>query len=101
MDIKEKLEKEQKKLANLIEQKKVIDDKIKKVQREIEQCSSVIKQQRYSEVTEVLESRGLTVEEIMQAVKTGDMLSLQERLDDMARKGEEHKGEEQEKYMTE
>lgn len=81
MDLREKLEKEEKKLKNLKEQRATLDEKIKKVEKEIEKCTNVLNQQKFSEVTQVLHAKGLTIDEILNAVRTGDVLALQERME--------------------
>ena len=82
MDIKEKLTKAEKKLQTLKEQKAVIDEKIKKTENEIERYNSIINQKKFSEVSQVLSAKGLTIDEIMRAVQAGNMLSLQERMEE-------------------
>lgn len=81
MNINEKIEKKEQKLTNLKTERNKLDDRIKKLEDEIERYKNIVTQQKFSEVTQVLKSNGLTIDEIMQAVKSGDMLSLQERLE--------------------
>lgn len=82
MDIREKLEKLEKKLSAFKEKKMIIDEKIKKTENEIEKCNNIISQQKFSEVSQVLTAKGLTLDEIMEAVRSGDIISLQERLEE-------------------
>lgn len=85
MDINEKLTKAEKKLQSLKEQRAVLDEKIKKTENEIERCNSIINQKKFSEVSQVLNAKGLTIDEIMRAVQAGDMLSLQERMEEITK----------------
>jgi len=80
MNIEEKLKKEEKKLNDLKEKRRVIDEKIKKAENEVEKYNNIINQQKFSEVSHVLTAKGLTLDEIMEAIKSGDMATLQERL---------------------
>lgn len=81
MTIQEKIEKEKKKLQALKEQKAVLDEKIKKSEAEIERCEMIVNQQKYSLAASVFENKGITLDEILQAVQAGDMLSLQEKME--------------------
>lgn len=88
MNVKEKLQKEEKKLEALKLQRNLIDEKIKKVETEIERCNSIINQQKFSEATQVFTAKGLSIDEIMYAVQSGDLLSIQERMENMQKEKE-------------
>lgn len=81
MDVSEKLKKEESKLSKLKAQRNELDEKIKKVENEISNLQNILQQKKFNELTQVFTAKGLTVEEIMQAVASGDMLSLQERIE--------------------
>lgn len=100
MDIKEKLEKEEKRLQALKSQKITIEEKIKKTEAEIEKYSNLINQKKFSEMSEVLTANGLTIDEILKAVRSGDMLSLQERMEESVKNKEETVKTEKEELLV-
>ncbi len=75
--IKEKLEKEQKKLKGLLEQRKELDKKIEKAQDNVNKYDAMIKQKTYKETDEILSANNLTLDMINEAIKSGDLTSLQ------------------------
>lgn len=86
MDVKIKLDKEQKKLQSLNEQKIDLDEKITEVTKEITRLKGIINQKRFDEIEEVLDAKGLSIEEVLKAVKCGDVLFLQERIEEITKK---------------
>lgn len=100
MNIKEKLEKEEKRLQALKSQKITIEEKIKKTEAEIEKYSNLINQKKFSEMSEVLTANGLTIDEILKAVRSGDMLSLQERIEESVKNKEETVKTEKEELLV-
>lgn len=79
--VKERLEKANKKLEVLKAQKKEIDEAIKKVEADVSKYQSILDKAKYDELTNVLQFKGLSLEEMVEAVKRGDLLSLQEKLE--------------------
>lgn len=75
-EIKEKLIKEEAKLENLLKQKKTIDTKIANVKAEIERCNNIINQQAFNELSDVLSVKGITLDDIMSAIKNNNLASL-------------------------
>lgn len=76
MDIK-KLE------ANLKKEKENFDRysaKARKSKERIESLEALIYTRRFSEVTDVVQQKGLRLDELMAAIKTGDLTSLQEKI---------------------
>lgn len=100
MNIKEKLEKEENRLQALKSQKITIEEKIKKTEAEIEKYSNLINQKKFSEMSEVLTANGLTIDEILKAVRSGDMLSLQERIEESVKNKEETVKTEKEELLV-
>lgn len=81
MDVNEKLEKAEKKLQTYLEQRSGIDEKIKKAEKEVENYKQLLNQKKFDEANDVLHSKGLSLDEIIKAVQAGDVLSLQEKLE--------------------
>jgi hypothetical protein len=88
--IYEKREKEQEKLKVLKKKREVLDGRIKDSESKIEQYTMMINQKKFSEVTDVISSTGLSLEEVMAAIKKGDLLSLQEKIEDKDSKSNEN-----------
>lgn len=87
-DITEKLEKIQKKIDSLKRQKEEIEAKIKKAQDEYDKYNSILNQKKFNEMNEVLLANGISVNELLAAIKNGDVLSLQEHIEANAAKAE-------------
>lgn len=81
MEIREKLEKDKEALAKLKEKRSVLDEKIKKVEASIEHNTMLLDQKKFSEVNNVLNSKDLSIDEILKAIQSGDLLSLQEKME--------------------
>lgn len=88
MTIQEKLDKEKKKLESLLEQRKELDEKIQKVQGNVNKYDAMIKQKAYKETDEILLANNLTLEMINEAIKSGDLTSLQLMVDEARAKKE-------------
>lgn len=74
---------EQARLKDLQEKRQKLDEKIKLSEGKIEKYTLMINQKTFSQVTDVLTVKGLSIEEVMAAIKNGDLLSLQEKITDM------------------
>ena len=81
MEIKEKLEKDRETLAKLKEKRNSIDEKIKKVEESIKYNTMLLDQKKFSEVNNVLKGKDLSIDEILKAIQSGDLLSLQEKME--------------------
>lgn len=79
--IKEKLEKEKIVLAEQEAKKDKIEAKIRCHIKNIKEYEMMLNQHRLSEADSVITATGLTLEEIMNAIKSGDLLSLQEKIE--------------------
>ena len=86
--------KEQKRLIDLQEKRQKLDEKIKASEDKIEKYTLIMNQRQFSEVTDVLSVKGLSLEEVLAAIKNGDFLSLQEKIKDKENgtNGDENKG---------
>lgn len=81
-----KLAKEKDRLQVLNGQKAELEEKIKKSEAEIKRLQGILNQKKFNEANDVLCSAGLSLEDVLKAVKNGDMLSLQERMEEAERK---------------
>ena len=76
VEAKEKVTKLEEKLAGLLEQKKSLEAKITNVKNEIEKYNNIINQQTFNELNEVLNVKGISIDELMGAIKSGNLGSL-------------------------
>lgn len=76
LETKEKLAKAEEKLNVLLEQKKALDNKITNAKNEIEKYTNIINQQTFNELTEVLTVKGVSIDELMSAIKSGNLGSI-------------------------
>lgn len=79
--IEEKIEKDKAVLNDLKEKKSKLEAKIKKVEESIEYNTMLINQTKFNEVNNVIASKGLSFDEIIKAINNGDLLSLQEKIE--------------------
>lgn len=86
MEVAEKLEKEQKRLDKLLEQRRSIDEKINKCKYEIQRNNALLHQKKFNEAEEVLKVKGISMDDVLAAIRTGDVTALQGRLDGTAEK---------------
>lgn len=80
MDIKEKIDKDKEALILLKEKKDKLNEKIKKLEERIEKNTTILNDMRFNELNEVIKSKGLNIDEILEAVRAGDLLSIQNKL---------------------
>lgn len=73
---------EQQRLKELKEKRQKLDEKIKLAEANIEKYTNMINQKKFSQVTDVLNSTGLSIDEVMAAIQKGDLLSLQEKIEE-------------------
>lgn len=83
MEIKEKLEKDEKTLKELKQKRNELNDKIKNLEENIKYNTMLLSQKKFNEVKNVISSKGLSIEEILKAVQNGDLLSLQTKMEQM------------------
>ncbi|MEG0614139.1 MAG: hypothetical protein RR540_00165 [Oscillospiraceae bacterium] len=74
---------EEKKFAALKENRLKLDIKMKKSQEHLAKLSLLLNQKKFNEAEDVIVKSGLTLDEITAAIKNGDVLSLQEKIDDI------------------
>lgn len=78
--IKECLTNEEQKLALYTEKRDKLNDKISHSEERIRQYRMMLDQKKFNETNTTLDAYGLTLEEIMAAVNSGNFLSLQDKL---------------------
>ena len=79
--LSEKIEMETAKLATLTKKRDDLDKKIKKVQANLEKYKLIQNSNTYSAIEESAQIMGVSIEDVLAALKSGDMLSLQERME--------------------
>lgn len=82
--IKECLTNEEQKLALFTEKRDKLNDKISHSEERIRQYRMMLDQKKFNETNTTLDAHGLTLEEILAAVNSGDFLSLQDKLEKKA-----------------
>ncbi len=71
MDIRVKLNEEQKKLEILVEKKNGIEDQIKASKGRIQQYKDTLDKEIFGEIKKLLKEKNLTVDEAMQLIRDG------------------------------
>lgn len=89
--IEEKLKKEQENLMKFKEKRATLDEKIKECESNIERLTLLKDNQKYTSFANSVQKKGLTVEDIISALQTGDFLSLQEKIESNAEELEPQK----------
>lgn len=77
----EKIEQETAKLNDLMEKRAAVDRKIKKAQENLEKYRLVQNNQKFTALEEATAGTGVSVEDILAALQSGDLLTLQERME--------------------
>ena len=80
-NLAELIGKEKETLVKLKEKREEIDAKIKKSEEKLRTLEMTQNSERFSSLSGVMKSSGLSVEDLMQAVLSGDLLSLQEKME--------------------
>lgn len=88
--VQERLEKAKKKLESLKTQRKEIDENIKKVEANIENYRIIIDRAKFDELSDTLTATGLSLDEIIAALKSGNMAIFQSKVES---EGERKNGE--------
>lgn len=91
----EKIEMETAKLATLTKKRDDLDRKIKKVQANLEKYKLIQNNNKYSAIEESAQVMGVSIEDVLAALKSGDMLSLQERMKAAQEKSKEDTAEQE------
>lgn len=84
-EIETKIEKKKAKIAELETQQIEIGNKIEKLQTEIDKLNNIIYQSRFDEITDVVSAKGLSIDDVLKAIKDGDLIALQKQMEDYKR----------------
>lgn len=79
--LEESIQKEEAKKEKLIAERNTIDKKIKEADEKIEELTMTLNSEKFNAFQNALNNKGISFESIMEAVKAGDLLSLQETLE--------------------
>lgn len=70
----ELINEQKEKLKTLIEKKESIEAEIKKVNQKLASLESMKNQEKVDELTKLVEEKGLSIEDVIEAIKTGNLL---------------------------
>lgn len=87
-DLNEKIKQESKKLKALREKRAELDQKIKKSESILERYQLMQNNEQYEAIQKATENSGLSIDDILSALDSGDMLGLQERIEAAKAKAE-------------
>lgn len=82
LDLDNMIKKEQVRVMKLKEKRAEIDEKIKKAENNITKYTLMQDQNRYKTLTNVLEKKGVSLDDILLAFQQGDLLTLQEKIEE-------------------
>ena len=74
----------QSELAELFIRKEKLEGQINEKENLIIQYDVMIKQKRFSAVEDVLHAKGLSLEDIISAIQNGDLMSLQDKIENVS-----------------
>ena len=77
----EKIEQETIKLNDLLKKRADLDRKIKKTQSSLEKYQLIRNNEKYSAIEKATKDTGISVEDVLAALQSGDLLGLQERIE--------------------
>lgn len=87
-DLNEKIKQESEKLKGLREKRAELDQKIKKSESILERYQLMQNNEQYEAIQKATENSGLSIDDILSALNSGDMLGLQERMEAAKAKAE-------------
>lgn len=87
-DLNEKIKQESEKLKGLREKRAELDQKIKKSESVLERYQLMQNNEQYEAIQKATENSGLSIDDILSALNSGDMLGLQERMEAAKAKAE-------------
>lgn len=73
--------KEKAKLEKLVEKRNEIDEQIKQCEVKLNEYEMMANSQKYDALASVVKQSGLALEDVVAALKNGDLLGLQERME--------------------
>ena len=87
-DLNEKIKQESEKLKGLREKRAELDQKIKKSESILERYQLMQNNEQYEAIQKATENSGVSIDDILSALNSGDMLGLQERMEAAKAKAE-------------
>lgn len=87
-DLNEKIKQESEKLKALREKRAELDQKIKKSESILERYRLMQNNEQYEAIQKAIENSGLSIDDMLSALNSGDMLGLQERMEAAKSKAE-------------
>ena len=87
-DLGEKIKRETEKLNGLRKKKADIDGKIKACESNLEKYTLIQEKEQYLAIQKATEGAGVSVEDVLAALQSGDMTGLQERMEAAKEQGE-------------
>lgn len=90
LTMKEKIEREQERLEVLLERRAELNQKIRRTELAISNYRLMENDQKMSAMSDLAESAGISVEDVIAALQEGDMLALQEKIDAARPQGEDN-----------
>lgn len=92
-DLQEKLDKAVKKRDSLLEQRKKLDEKIKKAESDVDKFQGLINQKKFDAASDVLKVNGITIDDVISAVSSGNVSYLQELMENNKKDAEQNTAE--------
>lgn len=83
------LDKEREKLDKLLEKRKSVEAMIKVTKDNIARYEQMANAKRFDNLADALDAQGISVEDIFAAIRNGDFLSLQEKMEAERASGDE------------
>ena len=81
-DLNEKIKQESERLKELQKKREELDQKIKKSESVLERYHLMKNSERYEAMQRATESAGVSIDDILSDLKSGDILGLQERMEE-------------------
>lgn len=91
--LKKAIANEEERLAGYKEKRTELDDKIRKSEAKIRELKMMANSKTFDALAGLVEQKGLSVEDLITALKGGDLLGLQEQMEAVQRKAEVESGE--------
>lgn len=88
------IEKEKSNLDKLLKQREALDAKIKKSQTKLAEYEMLSNSQKFGALSAVVNKSGLSVDDLLAALASGDLITLQERME--AAQAEQEQAEQEE-----
>lgn len=95
MSLSERIKQESAKLDELMAKKADLDRKIKKSQEKLEKYRLVQNNEKFSAIEKATQGTGVSMDELLAALQSGDLIGLQERIEAERAKAEAEENEDE------